>query len=379
MKEIRIAFTGGGTGGHVYPLLTVADSIKKQLDASKKDYLFYYFGSPDSFGTEFLSRKIKIVNIVSFKFRRYFSVENIIDFFKFPIAFIQAFVKMFFVMPDIVFSKGGTGAIAVVLAAAFYRIPIFIHESDSIPGLSSKISFPFAKRVAVSFSKTLEYFSGSKVALVGNPIRSFLLEPENDLTQEKAKKIFGFDPGLPLILVLGGSQGSTRINEFMLDNVKDFISKYQVLHQVGLDNFSSFKNELAVATQRFIPQERTKYRIVDFFRKEMKDAMIAADVIVSRSGSGAIFEIASFKKPSILIPLPESANNHQFYNAYEFAKKGSCIVIEEDNLQPTIFFNQLDNLIKDPQKYSAMAGNAGLFSKPQAADMIAGEIISLIK
>lgn len=377
MKKLRIAFTGGGTGGHIYPLLAVAQEVKKQLNQQGTEYELYYFGSPEQYAQDFVKNNIKIVKIVSFKIRRYFSVENIIDFIKFPVALIQAMFKMLIIMPNAVFSKGGTGAVAVVFAAWFYRVPVFIHESDSVPGRSSNASVGMSKRVAVSFQKTLEYLKGNKVALTGNPVRSFLLEPAEDMTQEKAKRIFGFDPVIPLILVLGGSQGSVRINEFMIDNAKEFIGKYQVFHQVGPQNFSQFKNELAVATEHFISAERARYKIVDFLQKEIKEAMIAADVIISRAGSGAIFEIALFKKPSILIPLGDSASDHQKYNAYEYARNGACVVIEESNLTPAVFFGQLNAILENKNKYSVMSSAAGVFAKPDAAMVIAKELINL--
>jgi UDP-N-acetylglucosamine--N-acetylmuramyl-(pentapeptide) pyrophosphoryl-undecaprenol N-acetylglucosamine transferase len=379
MKKIRIAFTGGGTGGHIYPLLAVAEEVKEQLSRQGADFELLYFGSPEQYVQDFLKLNIRIVKIVPFKIRRYFSVQNIIDFFKFPFALVQAFVKMFFVMPDVLFSKGGTGAVAVVCAAWFYRVPIFIHESDSIPGRSSNFSFNLAKRVGISFDKTSESFKGDKVALVGNPVRSFLSESDDNLTPDKAKKIFGFDPTIPLILVLGGSQGAVRINEFMIENVKEFVGKYQVLHQVGSQNFKNFKNELTIATEKFIPAERERYKIVDFLQKEIKDAMTAADVIVSRAGSGAIFEIALMKKPSILIPLSESAGDHQKFNAYEYAKSGACIVLEDSNLSPALFFGQLNSILENKTKYGAMSVAAGTFSKPDAAKLIAKELINLAR
>ncbi len=377
-NQIRIAFTGGGTGGHIYPLLAVAEQVKIKLSQNpESDFQLYYFGNAGQYASDFVGLKIKIVSIISFKIRRYLSPLNIIDAVKLPLAFLQSFIKLLFVMPDAVFSKGGTGSIAVVVAAWFYRIPVFIHESDSIPGLSTKFSVPFSKRIAVSFEKTLESISGEKVALTGNPIRADLLEPAPDLTPEKAKKIFGFDPTLPLILVIGGSQGSAKINEFMIENVKEFVGKYQVLHQVGPQNFAQFKNELAVSTEHFIPVERDRYKIVDFLQKEIREAYVAADIIVSRAGSGAIFEIAVFKKPSILIPLDSAAGDHQKFNAYEYAGNGACVVIEESNLKSSLFFDQVNLILSDKAKYQSMSQAAGTFAKPQAAEIIAQELINL--
>ena len=379
MKNIGIAFTGGGTGGHINPLLAVAEETKKVFSSLPDVNLkMCYFGNPGAFSSEFGKLEIEIVPVINVKFRRYFSLENVLDILKTPFALIVAFWKVFWKMPDILFSKGGPGALPVVLAAYFFRVPIFIHESDSIPGMTNSISAGFAKRIAVSFTKALEFFDEKKTALVGNPIRPFLLEKEGDLDQTKAKKVMGFDPNLPLILVLGGSQGAVRINDFMLDNAKEFVSRYQVLHQTGTANFDAFKTELAVATKNFIAEERNRYKIIDFFRGDLKETLIASNLIISRAGSNSIFEIAYFKKPSILIPLKEAARNHQYYHAYEYAKRGGCLVIEEDNLKPSIFFSQLNTILSDKNKYQSMIEKIGDFAKPQAAAIIAKEIARMV-
>lgn len=378
-KNVRIGFTGGGSGGHVYPLLAVAEETISLLERSGIGYRLYYFGNAGRFAPDFLATHITIVKTISFKLRRYASLANIIDAIKLPFAFFVAFWKMFWIMPDALFSKGGTGALPVVIAAWFFRVPVFVHESDSVPGLSNSFSFHFAKRVGASFSKTLEYWKGDHVALIGNPLRSFLLNREEQPSLQSAKRIFGFSQDDPLILVLGGSQGSERINDFMLDNVSLFASSYQVLHQTGIDNFEKFKSELAVATEDFIPEQRNRYKIVNYFGKELKEALIAADVVLARSGSGSIFEIAAFGNPSILIPLKESARNHQFYNAYEYAHAGACVVIEEDNLSSSLFFTQLEKLLSNQAEYQAMSKNALSFSRPDAALLLAQELLRIAR
>jgi UDP-N-acetylglucosamine--N-acetylmuramyl-(pentapeptide) pyrophosphoryl-undecaprenol N-acetylglucosamine transferase len=376
-KEFRIAFTGGGTGGHIYPLVAIAEELKTIIETSDVNFSMYYFGFAGIYANDVIGAGMKIINIIPVKIRRYFSVENIIDFIKFPFALIQSFFKVFMVMPDVLVSKGGTGAFPVVLACWLFRIPIMVHESDSIPGASNKLSFKFAKRFAVSFSKTLEIFQGEKVALTGNPIRRFLRENPDGLKKEDAKKLFGFDPSFPMILVLGGSQGSEGINDFMLDNATNLVSKYQILHQAGHVNFEKLKTELAVATKRFLPEQRERYKTVNFLRADMRDALIAADVVVSRAGSGAIFEIAAFGKPSILIPLKDSSSDHQLLNAYEYSKSGGCVIIEEDNLSSNIFLSQISSIL-EPGKYNKMSQGAISFSKPDAASIIAQELAKML-
>ncbi|MEK9183850.1 MAG: UDP-N-acetylglucosamine--N-acetylmuramyl-(pentapeptide) pyrophosphoryl-undecaprenol N-acetylglucosamine transferase, partial [Patescibacteria group bacterium] len=320
---------------------------------------------------------IMVYKIFSAKLRRYFDLRNFWDILKFPISFFQAFWKIFWLMPDVLFSKGGPGALPIVLTAKFYRIPIIIHESDSVPGLANQLSAKFADRVGVSFDSAAKLFNNKNIALVGNPIRKALLEQGID--KKEAKKSFGFNPDAPLILVIGGSQGSARINNFFLDIAQELIKSYQVLHQTGLKNFDEIKKELDVVLKNFTAEEKARYKIVPYFEENIKEAYLAADLIISRAGSGTIFEIAAMAKSSILIPLPEAAHNHQVQNAYEYAKSGGAVVLEETNFKPHILSEQIKKILTDPQKIKSMSQAAKNFSKPEAAKTIAEEILNLTK
>jgi UDP-N-acetylglucosamine--N-acetylmuramyl-(pentapeptide) pyrophosphoryl-undecaprenol N-acetylglucosamine transferase len=377
-KVLRIAYTGGGTAGHLYPLLAVADEVKKEIRTASDDIVLkqYYFGNPALYADEFMMRNIKIRRIAGAKLRRYASLLNIIDAFKFPYAFLQALIKLLFVMPDVLFSKGGTGALPVVLAAWFFRIPVIIHESDSVPGMTNRLSFPFASRIGVGFSKALELVPEGKGAFVGNPPNPSLLT-KNDITQEQAKKIFGFDASTPLILILGGSQGSTRINSFILDVAITIAKKYQILHQVGRNNFENISHETKILFENEAQPYKTRYKIVDFLKgNSYKEALIAADIIISRSGS-SILEFSLFSKPTILIPLPESGNNHQLINALEFERAGASIVIEEDNLKGDLFLSQIEKILTNQRLYTQMAQSSRSFATPYAAAALAQEIVRL--
>ena len=378
-KIIRIAYTGGGSGGHIYPLLAVADEIK-ELTRQNEDFEVrsFYMGKPGIYADEFIKRNIRIKKVMAPKMRRYISLGNVIDLIKLPFAFIQALLKLVWIMPDVLFSKGGTGAFPVVFAAWIFRIPIIVHESDSVPGLTNRLSFPFAARVGVAFHHALAYLKEGKGAVVGNPIRPFLLAP-SDVTQEQAKRIFGFDPQTPLILVLGGSQGSQRINLFLFDNAVELANQYQVLHQVGMQNFKEASQELGILFEQQISPLKSRYKVIDFFTNNLKDAFIAADLIVSRAGSGTLFEIAWFKKPAIIIPLPEAAHNHQWLNAAAYEESGGGILIEEENLKPILFAAQIKKIFEQKDLYERMSQSAASFATPYAAAAIAQEILRLIK
>jgi UDP-N-acetylglucosamine--N-acetylmuramyl-(pentapeptide) pyrophosphoryl-undecaprenol N-acetylglucosamine transferase len=366
----RILFTGGGSGGHVFPLLAVADEFKKM---NYSDIELFYLGPKSSLNQEFADRGIPIYRIVSSKLRRYFSLMNFIDVPKFFLSLFQALYRLYVLMPDVVFSKGGTSAFPVVLAARFYMIPIVIHESDSVPGLQNRLSSKFAKRIGLAFESAAAYFNESKVFVSGNPMRTSLME--NVAPISAAKTNLGFKGEEPLIFIWGGSQGAERINQFVFNNLDVLLKNFQILHQVGEKNLK----EAQAAAQSLSADFRKRYEFAGFMDASgVKSALSASDVVLARAGSGSIFEIAALGKPSILVPLEESANNHQKTNAYDFAKNGAAVVLEEANLKPNIVSAQVENILKDKNKYESMAIAARKFAKPEAAKIIAGELMKLI-
>ncbi|NCP58644.1 hypothetical protein GW831_02600, partial [Candidatus Wolfebacteria bacterium] len=185
-------------------------------------------------------------------------------------------------------------------------------------------------------------------------------------------------PEKPVILVIGGSQGAVKINDLMLEIVGEIIRDFQILHQTGIKNFEDFKKELDIILRNYPEEQRSRYKTVPYFEKDLKDAYTAADVVVSRASSGSIFEAAAFAKPSILIPLPEEVvGDHQTTNAYEYARTGAAVVIEQANLEPNIFLGQLKKIFSEPEKLNQMSQAAKNFAKPKAARAIAEEIIKL--
>ncbi|MEK7555485.1 MAG: UDP-N-acetylglucosamine--N-acetylmuramyl-(pentapeptide) pyrophosphoryl-undecaprenol N-acetylglucosamine transferase [Patescibacteria group bacterium] len=367
---LRILFTGGGTGGHIYPILAIVEELKKK----RPDLDLRYLGVPGVYQNLLEANGIKTSKIISSKLRRYFDVRNFLDAPKFILSLFQALWKVFWSMPDVLFSKGGPGALAIVLACRFYQVPIIIHESDSVPGFTNQISSRFAKRIGISFASAAGILNG-QIALVGNPIRTSLLKETTE--KDAAKRILGFNSQMPLILVVGGSQGAVRLNDFFMEIFEEIIKDFQIFHQTGHNNYQEVKNELTLASANFSDEEKSRYKLTAYLDKDLKDVLTAADLVVGRAGSGTIFELAAFGKPAILIPLPESAGNHQTVNAYEYAKTGAAIVIEEDNLKPSIFLTQLKKIFSEPERFKSMSEAALKFAKPDAAKVIAEEILRL--
>lgn len=381
MKDkIRILLTAGGTGGHIYPLVAVANEIYRLVGDKNRDIEMRYFGPGGFLNNEFISRGIKTEKIVFSKLRRYFSLKNFIDLPKFVFSFFQALFKIFWFMPDLVFSKGGTGVpIAVILAARFYRIPIIIHESDAIPGLTNLWSARFAEKIFISFEKAAQYFPSDKTIMVGNPIRPEILREIPD--KETAKKTLGFNSAEPVILVVGGSQGALSVNNFILDNLGEILDFTQVIHQSGSANYLETKKETNFLLKSLGDFYKNRYQLVGYLQdaKAIREAFAAADLVLSRAGSGSIFEIAAFGKPSILAPLEESASDHQKANAYEYGKTGAAVVMEESNFKPSIFISQAKKILTDPESQNKMSQAAKNFAEPEAAQKIAEEILESIK
>lgn len=375
---MRILLTGGGTGGHIYPLISVAEEIYRLTREQNREAEIRYFGPVSILNKEFKERGIRVEKVISSKLRRYFSLNNFIDIPKFIFSFFQVLFKIFWFMPDVVFSKGGPGALAVIMASRFYRIPIIIHESDAVPGLTNRLSARYAKVIFTTFKKAAQYFPPEKVILVGNPIRTNILENIPD--QESAKKAFGFNPAEPVILVIGGSQGALRINNFISDNLGKILDSVQVIHQAGPANFPEVKKETDFLLRSLGDFYKNRYYLVGYLERvrDLQNAFAAADLVFSRAGSGAIFEIAAFSKPAILIPLEESAGDHQRINAYEYAETGAAIVIEEANLKPSIFLLQVQKILVEAGLKAKMSQAAKNFSKPEAARIIAEEILKAI-
>lgn len=371
-EKFLVVFTGGGSGGHIYPLVAVAEALKKQLITLNAPYQFFYMGGKDEYASILTDHEMTMSPILTGKLRRYFSLQNIIDVPKFFIGFLQALVKLFFIMPDIVFSKGGTGALPVVFAAWFYRIPVTFHESDAQPGLNNLLSAYFARRIFLSFDRAAAYFNPAITQVVGSPLRDELLVGRT--TKELAKENFGFEATRPLVLVLGGSQGSARINEFVLENLEQFVEIAQVLHQAGAGNILEVQKLSHAALLEASTANR--YQAVDYFKNDMALALTAADLVVARSGS-SVFELAAFGLPAILIPHT-GGNGHQLADAVEFSKTGAAIVIEESNLLSGLFFGQLKNLMDNPDLLTKMSAASNSFFKPGAAEAIASELIAIV-
>jgi UDP-N-acetylglucosamine--N-acetylmuramyl-(pentapeptide) pyrophosphoryl-undecaprenol N-acetylglucosamine transferase len=284
---------------------------------------------------------------------------------------IQSFLHVFFIAPDLIFSKGGFGSFPPAIAGWILQTPIFMHESDVTPGASNRLISKFAKKIFVSFPHT-EYFPLSKIIRVGNPIRKELLEE----SREEAEDVFNVTNEKPIILVLGGSQGAQKINDEILEVLPQMLKDFELIHQTGKKNFKQIEAE----SKTIVPQELEKYYhpFAFFKEQELKKAYLLANLVVSRAGAGSIFEIAAFGKPSILVPIAKAAQNHQIKNAYNYSETGASQVLEESNFSSNFFLEKLRILFSNPDDLEKMSQEAKNFSKISAAKDIAKNIVDYL-
>lgn len=366
----RIVLVGGGSGGHFYPLIAVAERLNDLRD--KGEYLELYYMGPETYNATELERtNLKFIKIPTGKRRKYFSVLNFFDGFKIFFGLFFAIWQLYKIYPDVVFSKGGYTSVPVVIAAWLLRIPIMIHESDTKAGSANKLGAKFARYIAIGFEDAAKDFPQSKTALTGIPLRKTFLQPTPNALQQ-----LGLPSDKPLLFVTGGSIGSVRINNLILESLDDLLPNYAILHQTGEHNEETVRQTSAqlitnsdLLTHYFVKGNMTG--------PEMHLAQSAASVIISRAGTSTIFEIAQKGKPSIIIPIPEDISHDQRTNAYAYARNGACAVLEEANLTDGLLTAEINRIMSSTEVYRQMSEAASAFAGDDAAVAIANTLIGI--
>lgn len=284
--------------------------------------------------------------------------------------------NFFFLYPDVVFSKGGYAAFPTLVAARILRIPVFIHESDSVPGRVSIWASKFASRIALSHAGAAEHFSKeaqSKIAWTGQPIRKEIAQKATS----GAFEFFKLDPTIPVIFITGGSLGAEAINNVILDSLPELLGSCQILHQCGPENVQDVAGRSQVIAGSH--PHFSRYKVFGSLGPiEIKNAAGAASLVISRAGS-ALFEIAGWGVPSIIIPGRAEVfhGDHQRINAFTYARSGGCIVIEEENLRPTILLQEIQKILTNESVKEKMIQGAASFAKKDASAVIARELLSI--
>ncbi len=373
---MRILFTGGGTGGHFYPIISVAEELTRLAKEKHLLELELYFMSPTPYDPGALyERGIVYKKNSAGKIRRSPGIlnlfKNLFDLFKTGWGVLKSIFQVYQLYPDVVFGKGGYASFPALLAARILRIPVVIHESDSVPGKVNLWAGKFAQRVALSYKDAGRYFAPEKTAYTGQPIRAEIATP----ILNGAREFLKIEEGVPVILVVGGSQGAKRINEALLGCLKELVKHYVIIHQTGAKNFAEVKATADAVL--YDSQYKDRYKPFDYLNASAtRMSAGVASVVVSRAGS-AIFEIASWQIPAIIIPINERVSHDQHSNAFAFARAGGCEVIEEDNLTPNILQAEITRLIDDEELRGKMKEADKNFFKPEASKNIAEEILKI--
>ncbi len=371
---MKIVLTGGGSGGHFYPLIAVAEAIQKEVIERKLIPVELFYMAPVPYNDSLLfDTHIKFIKVPGGKMRRYSDIRNYFDAIFTAWGVVISIFKLFSIYPDVIFSKGGGVSIPVVLAARILKIPVFIHESDSVPGRANMYASKFASRIAVSFSEAAQYFKKKEGVVVhtGHPIRSELTSPQ----KTGAMEFLHLENDIPTIFLIGGSLGSVLLNDALLESLPILLNNYQVIHQTGKANY----NDVKIRTDFILANHphKNRYKIFDYLNTlGLRMAAGACDLVITRGGS-SVFEVGSWGVPAIVVPITDSNGDHQRKNAYAFARAGAGIVIEEANLTGHILTSEIDRILHDPLIRAKMGQSGKKFAMPDAAGTIAHELLQI--
>ena len=355
-----VVFTGGGTAGHVFPGLAVADALRE-----RGDYEVVWIGSTSGMERGLVAdRGIRFYGIPAGKLRRYLSFRNLIDLAKVGAGFVAAVFRLLALKPAFVFSKGGYVTVPVVAAARMLGIPAATHESDSDPGLATRLNARLVERVLLSYDSTADYLPAGlrpRCITVGNPVRGDLQSGR----PEAARRAFGLPSDRPLVFVVGGSLGSAQINGLLAEVLDDLLGSCAVVHQRG---------------EHPAPRpDGAGYASAGFIGPEYADLLAAADLVVCRAGAGTLWELSLAGKPAVLIPLPRAGSRgDQLRNARIFADRGAAVVLADEDATPERLRQEILRLLDDDAARRRMGAAAAGFDAAGAADKIAAMIDDVV-
>jgi len=371
MPSKKIILAGGGTGGHIYPAIAIAEGLNKNFPNA--DILF--IGTDRGLEKELVTKAgfpLKTIRVKGF--RRKLSFDTLVSIKELAHGALDSLNLIKREKPALVIGTGGYVAGPVLFFASIMGVPSVIHEQNVTPGVTNKILSRFVDRIFISFPDSEKYFPKEKTFLVGNPVRKEISRGNRN----SALKKFGFSSDIPVVLCFGGSQGAARINDaicYIIESIKD-TARFQLIHITGKNHYDKIKSILA---NKGIDVDRLGHIIVRPYIYEMQDAYAAADLVISRAGALSISELSVCGKPAILIPLPTAANHHQDYNAKFMKKKGAAVVLVEEKLSGESLLNTIENIIFDKQLLYKMSIASRNLAREDAVEKILTEILKLVK
>lgn len=355
---MKIVLTGGGTGGHAYPAICIAEALK----AESPDCELLFIGSRNGFEARLADRAgIPFVGITSRQLKKLLSPGTILTAASLGKGFMEAVSALRRFGPDLVIGTGGYASAAVVMAQTLRRGNTLIHEQNVIPGRTNLALSRFASRVCVTFEDSAKYFPARKTIVTGLPIRSELLSLPD---KKEARKALGLDEERFTLLVIGGSQGARRLNEVIAEAVRDLQKMdVQVVHQAGERNY-----EEADARRKEIGWKH--YHVHPYF-EDMRQVYTSTDLVLSRCGASTISEITAVGLPAILVPYPYAYADHQRFNAEFVSRNGGGILVGDSEIDAELLINIIKRLADSPEELRRMSEASRKLGKPQAARDIA--------
>ena len=359
----KFIISGGGTGGHIYPAVAIANELKAQFP----DATFLFVGAKDKMEMQKVPQAgYKIEGLWIAGLQRKITVQNAM----FPIKLASSLLKSFFILkrfkPDVVIGTGGFASGAVLKVASMLGIPTVIQEQNSYPGITNKLLAKKANSICVAYENLERFFPKDKLHFTGNPVRQDLMEVASK--KEEAIAHFKLDASKKTLLILGGSLGARRINQ-LIEKELDFLLSldFQIIWQCGkhyLNGYSKYNETANVQVTAFIDRMDLVYA--------------AAEVVISRSGASSVSELCIVGKPTIFIPSPNVSEDHQTKNAKAIVERGAAILIKESNLDDE-FKIVFEAIVKDQGKLQNLTENIKKLAKPNATKAIVEEIKKVLK
>jgi len=361
MGQIRVIISGGGTGGHIFPAISIANSVKKLNPEAQ----ILFVGALGKMEMEKVpAAGYEIVGLPVAGFHRKLTLRNLAFPFKLLASMLKArkVIKQF--KPDVAVGVGGYASGPVLRIASQMGIPSLLQEQNSFPGVTNRILAKKAAKICVAYDQMDRYFPHDKLMLTGNPVRNDLL---SDLTREQAHEFWNLDAGKKTILVIGGSLGARSINNGLIQQIENLPADIQMIWQTGKFYFEEMKAKL--------PQSVKDRVIVTDFISRMDMAFSAADLVVSRAGASSISELAILGKPSLFVPSPNVSEDHQTKNAMALVNVNAAYLLKDSLVNDLI--KEASSLVKKEDKLIEFSKNIKLLAKPNAASDIGNEVIKL--
>ncbi len=361
MSPIKVVVSGGGTGGHIFPAISIANSVKAKLP----DAEILFVGALGKMEMEKVpAAGYEIVGLPVAGFHRKLTLRNLAFPFKLMNSMLKARKVIRNFKPDVAVGVGGYASGPVLRIASQSGVPSLLQEQNSFPGVTNRILAKKAAKICVAYEGMERFFEKGKILITGNPVRKDLL---SDIDRNAALEFWNLDVNKKTILVIGGSLGARSINNGIIETINQLPEDVQMIWQTGKLYFEEMKKRL--------PADLTNRVIATDFISRMDMAFAAADLVVSRAGASSISELAILGKPTVFVPSPNVSEDHQTKNAMALVDKDAAVLVKDARVNHLI--EESVALLKDEEKLESLAKNIQLFAKPDAADVIANEVIKL--